>query len=963
MVNGTDNWESLYDSSDMTAGGAAGVMTVDNAREGDALGSINTQMFGFQLGVDVPTSRTQPFTVQTRIVGPFLGISPQDFQSMGLFIGNGDQDNYFKVVTAANAGGGSVESTLEVAGSVTGGDFDASPTLPGPDAVDLFLIVDPAANTAQAAYTTTRLATQSPLTPVGTPESIPAAWLDDPDFGLSVGVISTSRGAAPAFPATWDFIAVFDGVPGCTSNADCDDSNQCTADLCVNGTCQSFDQPDGNTCDDSAACTILDICTSGTCAGIDACSTGQTCNLATGMCEGSNEDSDADGLLDAVDPCPSDARNFCFGPIAEDSFARELRVNCNVSSNGCSGTKTDCAGDVWLADFGYNSAASAAGCESCDIQNVTALFGCEDASTQDLFQCEHYDNPTGAPLKYTFDVPNGDYLVNLFFANTFSGTENEGDRLFNVDVEGERALTDFDQVAAAGDATETAVVRSVLTTVNDNDGLSIEFGHVAGKDNPAIKAIEIFAQTPATTTTTTTTTSSTTTTLMPDCTGPGDCSDGNDCTKDLCSAGSCSNPPEAFGAPCTDGNICTDDQCDGDGVCASANNNASCDDELFCTATSACAGGKCSGSGDPCADGKICDEDTDMCQTPPCVEIEAPDSVICYANRLCTIPISLTNNGLEVSDAGTTVGSGLEFDCGPDCLEGAAATNGECSLNTETCELSVIDGEGFITPFADGELARVDIVCTELGTDQFCLSGNFAAGPGGAAQDTCTEGCVDFECGSCQSGDCNQSQSGPNPVDAGDPVCAVNCLVGSAPAGADCVCAADCNCMGGVEASDPICAVLRVIGSFDPDTCDQGQIEATSRVGDYAPDLRIKKGEPKLLRDGRRSSVLISLKGTSADDVAGLRLALTAEGAIGKVRFVRRLKKAGWHLMQGRPGKGNIVVAATPPIQGDGVPAIDEGKVLRVRLKGGTPDVTISDVQFGSKRGLPIRIAPIVKAP
>ena len=117
-----------------------------------------------------------------------------------------------------------------------------------------------------------------------------------------------------------------------------------------------------------------------------------------------------------------------------------------------------------------------------------------------------------------------------------------------------------------GDHNAAVGYSALLANVDDNNGLTIEFGHVADKNNPAIKAIEIFAQAPASTTTTTTTTSSTTTTTMAECTGDGDCADGNDCTQDVCNAGSCSNPPEANGAPCTDANACTDDQCDGAGV-------------------------------------------------------------------------------------------------------------------------------------------------------------------------------------------------------------------------------------------------------------------------------------------------------------------------------------------------------------------------------------------------------------
>ena len=114
MTNGSSNYESLFNSAGMTGGGAAGVVTVDKVADGDALGSTNTQKYGLQFGVKPPSSGT--FTAHTRIAGPFAGLTPQDDQSMGLFLGTGDQDNYVKVVTFANGGAGGVQARKEVGG-------------------------------------------------------------------------------------------------------------------------------------------------------------------------------------------------------------------------------------------------------------------------------------------------------------------------------------------------------------------------------------------------------------------------------------------------------------------------------------------------------------------------------------------------------------------------------------------------------------------------------------------------------------------------------------------------------------------------------------------------------------------------------------------------------------------------------------------------------------------------------
>jgi hypothetical protein len=204
MTNGSANYENQFDPAKMTAGGAAGVVTVDEVPAGDAKGAGNDQQYGFQFGVD-PSSATGKFTARTRIMAPFGGMTPEGNQSMGLFIGNGDQDNYVRLATAANGGSGGIHLSKEVAGTFSDVP-QAAVSMPGPDFVDLYLTVDPSAATVQASYSVTNGGSTSARTNLAGPQSIPSGWLTG-SKGLAVGIISTSAGGAP-FPATWDFIQV-----------------------------------------------------------------------------------------------------------------------------------------------------------------------------------------------------------------------------------------------------------------------------------------------------------------------------------------------------------------------------------------------------------------------------------------------------------------------------------------------------------------------------------------------------------------------------------------------------------------------------------------------------------------------------------------------------------------------------------------------------------------------------------
>ena len=136
-------------------------------------------------------------------MSPFGGFTPADDQSMGVYFGSGTQDEYAKIVCAANGGAGGVEWGLETAGvfagSVQGPGEGVS--LIAADHVDLFLRVHPGSLTV-----TPSVSVDDGPPVVGAPMAFPASWVAGP-AGPAVGLISTSRNATP-FPANWDYLYV-----------------------------------------------------------------------------------------------------------------------------------------------------------------------------------------------------------------------------------------------------------------------------------------------------------------------------------------------------------------------------------------------------------------------------------------------------------------------------------------------------------------------------------------------------------------------------------------------------------------------------------------------------------------------------------------------------------------------------------------------------------------------------------
>jgi len=197
MTNGISNYKDLFNTSKMTAGGAAGVFTLDEISSGDAYGDMNNQEQAFQFGINV---KDFPgiFEVHTRINAPFAGITPSDYQSMGIFLGTGDQDNYFKIVCASNDGQGGIEILYE--NNMYIEDIIYTVDILNKSFVDLYLIVDPLAKTVKPGYSIEAGPIQYPTSSI----KIPDEWISNV---LAFGIISTSREAVP-FSVTWDMIEV-----------------------------------------------------------------------------------------------------------------------------------------------------------------------------------------------------------------------------------------------------------------------------------------------------------------------------------------------------------------------------------------------------------------------------------------------------------------------------------------------------------------------------------------------------------------------------------------------------------------------------------------------------------------------------------------------------------------------------------------------------------------------------------
>ena len=140
-----------------------------------------------------------------------------------------------------------------------------------------------------------------------------------------------------------------------------------------------------------------------------------------------------------------------------------------IRINAGGGQYTDPSGNVWAADYGsprgYSYVVNSA------IANTPA---------QGLYQAVRWNNHV---MDYAFPVPAGTRTVTLKFSETYFDSPRQ--RVFDVSINGQKVLTNFDIVAEAGRNT------AIDKTFQVQSSGYIDINMVSSIDDPVISAIEV----------------------------------------------------------------------------------------------------------------------------------------------------------------------------------------------------------------------------------------------------------------------------------------------------------------------------------------------------------------------------------------------------------------------------------------------------------------------------------------
>jgi len=145
----------------------------------------------------------------------------------------------------------------------------------------------------------------------------------------------------------------------------------------------------------------------------------------------------------------------------------------------------DKAGNVWQPDKEYKKGGGY-GFIGGDIVDRGSDMKIAGATDPKIYQTEHYSMDG-----FKAEVPNGKYTVRMHFAETYEGIDSEGPRVFEVKIQGQSVLKDFDIQKITG-GVQKPLVREFKGIVVANGILDIVF--VAKLQNPEVNGIEIIAE-------------------------------------------------------------------------------------------------------------------------------------------------------------------------------------------------------------------------------------------------------------------------------------------------------------------------------------------------------------------------------------------------------------------------------------------------------------------------------------
>lgn len=459
-------------------GGAIGAITV-NMTGGTALGTQNDQEKGFQFGVNIDEF-TGPTVIETGMLGFVETYQLYEYTGdgqVGFQIGDGTQSNFIQLVVTKD-GVLLQDEVNDVPNANPPFEAIAVADRPSSDeTVRLQMEVDPASGTVTGRFA---IGGGSWIT-VGTLVAQGALLdaLQNSNTPLAVGIMGTSNDPAAEVQGTWDYFTILGTQPYVLEEIP-DFQRMVNSPDEILDLSTFFDDDQGM---DNLTFTVSDNSDPSVGAVIDG--TQLTISFPASP-------TTSDITIRATDAANSFVEQTFTVTVFEDPIPI-IRVNAGDALIAATDDGPD-----WLANEGNGAQSGSYGQGGFSYTNNTGNISTNNVTgrhssvpnyvPQDIYTKERWDLSTGDEMLWSFPLPDGTYEVRLYFGNGCNCTQNPGDRVFDVNIEGVQVINGLDLSAKYGH--KVGAMEAYQTTVSDGS-LDIEF--LREVENPLINGIEILS--------------------------------------------------------------------------------------------------------------------------------------------------------------------------------------------------------------------------------------------------------------------------------------------------------------------------------------------------------------------------------------------------------------------------------------------------------------------------------------
>ncbi|MCS4433840.1 LamG-like jellyroll fold domain-containing protein [Aquiflexum gelatinilyticum] len=456
-------------------GGAAGAIQIA-ITGGSANGTANNQQKGFQFGANVG-NETGEFIITGRLLsltGPQLFYDVTHNGEIGIQMGDGTQSNFFKLVFT---------KTQILAGLEVNNIPDPAPlTYPistsnrpiGSENIDFILKVKPVQGTVEPMV---KIGNRN-LISLGT-KSLTGKVLESVQQitkPLAIGVFGTTASQGVEFLATYDFFKVIGGQPYVI---------QTLPDISKQVGSQSIQIDLGEYFNDGDGIENLKFTVSkNTNSTIGASIVGKILTLS--FPSQPNFGAITIRATDLSTLFIEQTFNVDVIPAQQILFRINAGGTAVAGLNGAPNWKANEINGSYSGDgYTVTNGSTYSGNLLFDNKHTSIPSYIDKATFESIFKNERHNN-NATVMAYNIPILNGDYQVNLYMGNSYSGTSTAGTRVFDVKAESSNVLIDVDLVTKFGH--QKGGMEKFNITVTDGV-LNIEF--VKKIQNPLVNAIEI----------------------------------------------------------------------------------------------------------------------------------------------------------------------------------------------------------------------------------------------------------------------------------------------------------------------------------------------------------------------------------------------------------------------------------------------------------------------------------------